>query len=101
MAWLLVGLGVGQIGLIVAAFSRLIDPGWPAYGAIYTSVRAIIEACYLAGVLNPPPPQPTGTSSGFEGIFVGAVILSGFVLPAFWEISLARWMLSRRRMPAI
>jgi len=69
--------------------------------AVYMAVRAIIEARYLAGVLNPAPPQPAGTSSGIEGIFVGAVILSGFVLLAFWEISLARWMLGRRRLPAI
>lgn len=191
-ASLLVLLGVAQLGLIVAVFSRVVDPGWSAYGGIgtlaglgvafgcslalasvrarrevifrtvsvfgvlgglvysgawlsllggifwlddvpriaalvaadlsvagwfvlaavtvkrprppgllgvgvYLSIRAIVEARYLAGIIVPGPPRNPGSSPGLEGIFLGVLVLSGIVLLALWELAFARWIIERSR----
>lgn len=59
---------------------------------VVLAMRAIIELRDFAGMLAPAPPRPAGTSSGIEGIFVAALVLTGFVLLAFWQIGLARWL---------
>ena len=185
-------VGVGQLALVVAAFSRVIDPGWPAFGSMgslagagmavvglvhlrfhqaagkpwvrvlglmavlaglgYTAawltldggvfrtndaprvvalttadlafaascllaaaatwrsrmvglvgapiilaIRGAIELRYLAGVLDPPPPNNPGTSSGLEGIFIGVLVVGGWVILALWQLAIAGWLLRLRR----
>ena len=48
----------------------------------------------MAGLLDPPPPQNPGSSSGIEGLFIGGLIISGYLLLAFWEVAVARWVIS-------
>ncbi len=67
---------------------------------VLLSIRAIIELRYFAGMLIPAPPRPAGTSSGIEGIFVGALVLTGFVFLAFWLIGLGRLLLASRTAAA-
>jgi hypothetical protein len=50
---------------------------------VFLMVRAVVEARYVVALLNPPPPKNPGSSSGLEGIFIGALIISGYLLPAF------------------
>lgn len=63
---------------------------------IVLAVRGAIELRYLAGVLDPPPPRNPGTNSGLEGIFLGALVIGGWVILAFWEIVIARWLIRLR-----
>ena len=63
---------------------------------VYLPIRAVVEARYLAGLINSPPPQNPGSAAGVEGVFIGALILTGYLSLAFWQIALGRWTLGRR-----
>ena len=78
-----------RIGALIA--SDLVVAGWFLFAAltlrrpraqgflrvgVLLSIRAIIEPRYFAGLLIPAPPHPAGTTSGIEGIFVGALVSS-------------------------
>ncbi len=79
MAWLLVGLGVAQIGLIVAAFSRVIDPGPPAFNAIGTLAGlGTAVACGVVGAVS------RARLPRLVGIATAAAVLAGLVYAGTW-----------------
>jgi hypothetical protein len=83
--WIPAALGVLEIVLIVATFSRLIDPGWPAFGAIGTLAGLGITAGCLA-VTTRARPRRVVTFRVASAV----AILSGLAYAGAWLSLLGR-----------